>query len=354
MEQRVKLAPNRLVAALFLLALPLAAACGGSGKSGSATPGEGLSGTSSDFTANDGKLKVATTVAPLTSIVVNIGGDRIYVHGLIPAGVDSHTYEPRPSDAKILAKADLLIMNGADLEGTTAEIAQANLKDKSKIYKLADNTLSGEDEKTGFLYDFSFPRAEGRPNPHLWMDPQYALKYADLVRQWLSANDTANAAYYQANFNKYAALLRQLDEAIRKDQETVPPANRKLLTYHDSWAYWARRYGWQVIGAVQPSSFKEPSAKELADLINQLKAEKVPAIFGSEVFPSKTLEAIARETGAKFEQQLRDDEPPGKPGDPGYTYAGMLVEDMKIMFSVLGGNANETAKVNPRNVFLTD
>ena len=81
------------------------------------------------------------------------------------------------------------------------------------------------------------------------------------------------------------AVLDQLDAAIRKDNVTVPENNRKLLTYHDSWAYWAREYGWQVIGAIQPSDFKEPSAREVADLITQIKDEGVPAIFGSEVFP---------------------------------------------------------------------
>ena len=339
---------------LLVLAFPVASACGDDDPSGgSGAPGDGLTGTTDDFSAKDGKLKVATTVAPLTSIVLNIGGDRVRIHGLIPPGVDSHTYEPRPSDAKVLARADLLIMNGANLEGTTEKIAQQNLKDKSKIYKLADNTISGEDEKTGFLYDFSFPKADGNPNPHLWMNPQYALKYADLTRSWLSENDPPNAAYYQSNYDKFATVLKQLDEAIRQDQATVPAENRKLLTYHDSWAYWARLYGWTVIGAIQPSDFKEPSARELADLITQIKSEKVPAIFGSEVFPSKTLQAIAKETGAKFEDQLRDDEPPGKIGDRNYTYVGMVVEDMRIMLSVLGGNADATSKVEPRNVFLS-
>ncbi len=345
-----RVAPSAL---LLMLVVLLAAACGDDPSSNTA-PGEGLTGAANDFSANDGKLKVATTVAPLTSIVLNIGGDRVHIHELIPPGVDSHTFEPKPSDAKVLAKADLLIMNGAHLEGSTEKIAQENLKDKSKIFKLADNTLSGEDPKTGFLYDFSFPKAEGSPNPHLWMNPQYALKYADLTRQWLSELDPSNATYYQGNYDKYAAVLKQLDQAIRKDQETVPAANRKLLTYHDSWAYWARRYGWTVIGAIQPSDFKEPSARDLADLITQIKAEKVPAIFGSEVFPSKTLETIARATGARFEDQLRDDEPPGKIGDRNYTYVGMVVEDMRIMFSVLGGNADETSKIEPRNVFLSN
>lgn len=342
---------------LFAFLAALAAACGdddsSTGSSDSGPVGNGAAGTHADFSANDGKLKVATTVAPLTSIVLNIGGDRIHIHGLIPDGVDSHTFEPKPSDAKVLARADMLIMNGAHLEGTTEKIAKENLKDPSKIYKLADNTLSGEDSKTGFLYDFSFPRSEGNPNPHLWMNPLYALKYADLVRGWLSQADPANKDYYQANYDRFATVLNDLDAAIQKDQQSVPAQNRKLLTYHDSWAYWARQYGWTVIGAAQPSDFKEPSAREVADLISQIKAEKVPAVFGSEVFPSKTLETIAKETGAAFEDHLRDDEPPGKIDDPGHTYVGMVVEDMKIMFERLGGHATETAKINPENVFVS-
>ncbi|MBI5947912.1 MAG: zinc ABC transporter substrate-binding protein [Chloroflexi bacterium] len=338
---------------IFVVALAAAfatafAACGSAGNE---AVGDGAAGTHDNFKADDGRLRVATTVAPLTSIVLNIGGDRVHIHGLIPDGVDSHTYEPRPSDAQVLARADLLIMNGAHLEGTTEAIAKANLRDPGKIYKLADNTLSGDDEKTGFLYDFSFPRADGNPNPHLWMNPKYALKYADLVRTWLSENDPENASYYQGNYDRFAAVLTQLDAAIRKDSETVPAENRKLLTYHDSWAYWAREYGWTVIGAIQPSDFKEPSAKELADLITQIKREKVLAVFGSEVFPSKTMETIARETGAVFEDRLSDDAPPGKESEAGHTYVGMLVEDMRILFPRLGGNAGETAKIPITNTF---
>jgi manganese/iron transport system substrate-binding protein len=344
----------RVVLGAFLVTLiaSAAAACGSSGDNPvGKDPGDGLSGTKDSFDANDGKLKVATTVAPLTSIVLNVGGDRIHIHGLIPPGVDSHTYEPKPSDARILSKADILIMNGAELEGTTEKIAKQNLKDTSKIYKLADGTLQGDDEKTGFLYDFSFPRADGKPNPHLWMNPKYAMKYADLTRGWLSENDPANKDYYQANYDMFAATLIQLDAAIRTDMESVPAGNRRLLTYHDSWAYWAREYGWTVVGAVQPSDFKEPSAKEVAELISQIKELKLPAIFGSEVFPSKTLDTISKETGAVYEERLRDDEPPGKVNDPGYTYVGMVVEDMKIMFERLGGSAPNVAKIDPKNSF---
>ncbi len=341
------------LAAAAPVAFLIAAACGGdaSNDGANAPVGDGLVGVHNDFKANDGRLKVATTVAPITSIVLNIGGNRIAIHGLIPDGVDSHTYEPKPSDAAVLSRASLLIMNGASLEGTTEAIAKQNLKDPKKIYYLADNTLQGEDPNTGFLYDFSFPRSEGKPNPHLWMSPRNALRYAEIVRDTLIENDAKNAGYYRGNFDRFAAVLKQLDAAIAKDQATVLEKNRKLLTYHDSWAYWARLYGWEVLGAIQPSDFKEPSAKEVADLIKQIKAEGVPAIFGSEVFPSKTLDTIAKESGAVFEEQLSDDEPPGKVKDVNHTYVGMLVEDMRIMFSRLGGNADNVAKVPVANTF---
>ena len=141
------------------------------------------------------------------------------------------------------------------------------------------------------------------------------------------------------------------DEAIRADNVTVPEDNRKLLTYHDSWAYWAREYGWDVVGAIQPSDFSEPSAQEVADLITQIEEEGLPVIFGSEVFPSDVLETIADESGATFEDALSDDDPPGETGDPQHTYVGMVVEDMRIMFTSLGGTADTVAEVPVENTF---
>ncbi len=118
----------------------------------------------------------------------------------------------------------------------------------------------------------------------------------------------------------------------------MPPENRKLLTYHDSWAYWAKQYGFTVIGAVQASDFSDPSPREVAGLIDQIRAEHVPAVFGSEVFPSPVLEQIARESGAQFVDKLRDDEPPGDEGAPEHTYFGMMKSDMQVMVGALGGD----------------
>lgn len=300
------------------------------------------------FDRPNGKLNVVTTVAPISSIVRNVGGDRINLYGIIPDGVDSHTFEPKPSDAKILAKADLVIVNGLHLETPTEELTKANLKPGAKLQRLGDNTIS----RAEWIFDFSFPASQGDPNPHLWMNVDYARKYADLTRQWLSEMDPKNRDYYEENYRRYKAVLDELDQTIFEVVRTIPEENRKLLTYHDSWAYFARRYGMTVIGAVQPSDFKEPSPQEVAALIDQIRKERVPAVFGSEVFPSKVLKQIAKETGARYIDKLRDDEPPGKPGDRNRTYVGMLIENVRIIAEALGGNAAALQRIDPADTYV--
>ena len=131
---------------------------------------------------------------------------------------------------------------------------------------------------------------------------------------------------------------------------TVPPENRRLLTYHDSWPYFAKRYGFTVIGAVQPSSFSEPSPREVARLIDQLRRARVPAVFGSEVFPSPVLAQIAREAGTVFIDTLRDDDLPGEPGDPVHSYTGMMLENIRTIVTALGGSVDALKTVDPAPV----
>ena len=288
------------------------------------------------------KIKVVTTVAPITSIVENVAGDNAEVAGIIPEGVNSHTFEPIPSDSKLLSSADLIIVNGLDLETPTLKLAQANLKQGASIYSLGEKTIRHAD----YVYDFSFPKEQGHPNPHLWLNPEYAMRFATLVRDELARVDPKNRTAYQENTAKFLKNLESLDQAIKDTSGTIQPSNKRLLTYHDSWPYFARRYGFQVIGAVQPSDFADPSPKEVARLIDQIRKEKVPAVFGSEVFPSPVLEQIAREAKSRYIDNLRDDELPGKPGEPRHSYIGMMVENMTIMFEALGGSAEALKKVD--------
>lgn len=292
------------------------------------------------------KLNVVTTVSPITSIVYNIGGDRINLHGLVPEGVNSHTFEPAPSDAQILATADLIFVNGLNLEVPTLALAEANLQEGAEIVLLGEQTIA----PAAYVYDFSFPKEAGSPNPHLWPNPFYALKYAALVRDTLTARDGANADYYGSNYTAFAERIKALDHAIKAVIASIPPANRKLLTYHDSWAYFAPVYAMTVVGAIQPSDFAEPSARDVADLITQIKAEQVPAIFGSEVFPSPILEQIAKESGAQYVDDLRDDDLPGQPGDANHSYLGLMVENMKVMAGALGGDPALIADFDTSNI----
>ena len=293
------------------------------------------------------RLRVVSTVAPITNIVKNVGGERIELEGLVPPGVDSHTFEPSPSDARKLAEADLVVVNGLALEGMTIELAQANLKPGARILELGGGTITRDQ----WVFDFSFPEEYGDPNPHVWMNPLYAARYAELVRDALSELDAPNAAHYAANTELFRTRIDELDRAIMATARTIPEENRKLLTYHDSFAYFAPRYGFKVIGAIQPSDFAEPSPREVASLIDQINAEGVPAIFGSEVFPSPVLEQIGRETGVRYYDELRDDDPPGEPGAPENTYFGMLQFDVQLMARALGGDPSPLDGFDPTNTY---
>lgn len=316
------------------------------------SPNTTATSTQSKNTQSKTKLLVITTVAPITNIVSNIAGDRVEVKGIIPEGSDSHTFEPRPSDAELLSKANLIITNGLGLETPTEKLANSSKPKDTKIYELGSDTITEKD----WLFDFSFPKEKGDPNPHLWVNPKYAMAYAKLAAKQLTELDPDGKDYYETNLKNYLKRLEELDNATRAVVASIPEKNRKLLTYHDSWAYWAREYGFEVIGAIQPSDFNEPSVKDIAKLVDQVKKTSVPAIFGSEVYPSTVAAQIARETKVKT-ANTADDELPGEGSanaientNPEHTYIGMMVNNMKIIASNLGGNPNLMNRVNPENV----
>lgn len=308
----------RLATAGALALAPLAAGCGGD-----------------DVAAGGGDgLAVATTVAPLTSIVAQVAGHHAEITGIVPEGTNSHTFEPPPSAAKVLSRADVLFINGLQLEEPTRDLAEANLPGDAETVELGAHTITPDD----YAYDFSFPKEGGKPNPHLWTNPPMAKRYAEIVKDELSELDPDNASDYAANYEAFATRVDGLDRAIRQATATVPPERRKLLTYHDAYAYFADEYGWEVIGAIQPSDFAEPSPKDVAALIRQIEATGVPAIFGSEVFPSPVLEQLGDQAGVRYIDVLRDDDLPGEPGDVEHSWLGLMQFDYVTMIDALGGD----------------
>lgn len=314
---------------IFAAALLLTLAACSSGSSSDSRSGSSVEGGTRPL--------IATTVSPITSIAASIAGDCARIEGIVPEGTNSHTFEPSPKVAELLSNADLILVNGLKLEDPTIDMAQTNKKDDTQIVEIGTLVLPEAD----YIYDFSFPKEEGKPNPHLWTDPGYAIKYAGLIRDQLTELDPDCAAEYAANFTIFEQQANELAAAVAADQQSVPAGNLKLLTYHDAYAYFAKDFGWTVIGALQPNDFADPSPSEVARLIDQVKAENVTTIFGSEVFPSAVLEEVGRATGARYEDSLRDDDLPGAPGDATHSWLGLMKYNFRTMVAGLGGTPTQ-------------
>src|SRR5215475_11264417 len=190
----------------------------------SATFGVALNSTITTGTSkptNTKILNVVTSVAPIANIIKNVGGDKIRLTQLIPDGVDSHTFELTPSGAVKVQNADLVIINGLHLESGMEKISNASRahNPNQQLLKLADNTIN----KNKWIYDFSFPKENGDPNPHLWLNVANAMNYATLTKNKLIQMDPANAAYYKTNADKYLVLLKKLDTGIKSAVQRVPP-----------------------------------------------------------------------------------------------------------------------------------
>lgn len=287
-------------------------------------------------------VRVVSTVAPITNLVGLIAGDiGPIVQGLVPEGTNSHTFEPPPSSVATLENADIIFVNGMNLEDPTLDLAKANAP-KAVICELGSSSLAESD----WIYDFSFPKEGGKPNPHLWTNPPNVLPYLSTIRNVLVNADPANIDKYDENYVIASRLVMNLDEAMKVSTETIPANDRNLLTYHDAYAYFARHFGYEVIGAIQPQSFEEPSPSDIAALIDQVKSKKVKAVFGSEVFPSPVLEQIGKETGVRYIDVLRDDDLPGEPGEADHSWAGLMKFNYITIVEALGGDATALKAVS--------
>jgi ABC-type Zn uptake system ZnuABC Zn-binding protein ZnuA len=301
---------------------------------------------SADSSDESATLTVVTTVAPITSIAANVIGDRAEIVGIVPEGTNSHTFEPPPSAAQVLSEADVVFINGLQLEEPTKELAATNLPEGVPLVEIGDETISPDQ----YRYDFSFPESEGKPNPHLWTDPTLVKVYADVILETMIEVDPDGEETYTENHAAFVELVDEFDEAVRASLDTVPDENRKLVTYHDAYAYFADTYGWTVVGAIQPADFGEPTPAEVVRLIEQIEAEGVPAVFGSEVFPSPVLEQVANETGAVYVDDLRDDDLPGEPGEVDHSWLGLMKFNFITMTEALGGDASALEPFEVRNV----
>lgn len=284
------------------------------------------------------RKKVVVSDPANTALVREVAGGLVEIESLVPPGANGHTYEPVPADAVRAASADLYIENGRGLNDSVTRFVRANARPGTPRVTLADVIPEGEVISTDSAEQIASHGHAHSYNAHFWTDPVYAVLYVEKIAAALGALDPVHAATFAQRATAFTERLRALDGFFRAAIASIPERSRKLVVYHDSWSYFGRRYGIPVVGAIQPVSFSEPSADEIRRMIDQIRSEAVPAFFGSEVFPSDVLGAIASETGATYYSDLSDEELPGEPGSPEHTYEGMMIRNVRLITSALGGD----------------
>lgn len=266
---------------------------------------------------------VVATMSVFADFAQEVGGDLVTVTTIVPVGGDPHTYVPTPSDAILLSKADVVLDNGLGLS-PWFEPLQANIVGDLVI--LTDG-IADEARQAGDKID-----------PHLWMVPELVADgYVTAIEQSLAAADPANADEYATNADRYRSAVRDLDVEVARAIETIPPENRKIVTSHDAFSYFAAEYGIEVVGTITGvSTEEEPSAQAVSDLIDRIRAENVPAVFFETTINRSLSDRVAKDSGAKLGDPLYGDSV-GEPGSGASDYLGMTRANTEAFVTALGG-----------------
>jgi ABC-type Zn uptake system ZnuABC Zn-binding protein ZnuA len=299
-------------ASLILLA---ASACGGGGATATA---QGSAGNPSAAA-----LTVVTTTTVFADIAANVGGDLVTVSSLVPKSGDVHTFEPKPADVLTVSKAKLLIMNGLGLDDWLEKTITNASADGTPLVKL------GVDEPAVELLPGEDP---GTQNPHLWMNVRYGELYLDRIADSLKSLDPAHSSQYDSQAAAYKRRLDVLDANVRMRIATIPEANRKLVTFHDAFPYYARAYGITIVGVAVQAPGQDPSAGYTAQLITAIREAGVKAIFSEHQFPAKLVDQLGAETGVKVVSDLYDD---ALGDDPVRSYEAVINWDTDQLVSAL-------------------
>jgi ABC-type Zn uptake system ZnuABC Zn-binding protein ZnuA len=299
-----------LLLALLALAVLLAAGCG------EADRGAGAGGA-------EPALHVVATTTHAADFVRAVGGDRVEVRGMLPPGADAHDYEPRPDDVRAVADADLVFRSGGDLDAWLAEVVR-NAGTDAPVVEL--------------MRSVRVQREGGEADPHWWQDPRNVERAARVIQRRLAGADAEGASGYAARADAYVRRVRALDRAAATCLRAVPARQRKLVTTHDSYGYYAERYGIEVIGTVIPSlsSQGQASAGEVAELVATVEREGVRTIFAESAVNARVERAIAKESGARVGPPLWADTL-GRPSSPGGTWLGAFAADTRALVAGFAG-----------------
>ena len=295
-------APRAALIALAALMIVATSAC----KSAASSPVAASGGAP---TPAADAMKVVTTTTVFADIVQNVGGSRVSATSIIPAGVGPEDYEPKPDDARKLSDAKLDVSNGVGLDNFLDRLLASGTGGNTPQLVLGDGvpTLT----------------VDGQPNPHFWLDPSLVKQYyVPKIAAKLSELDPAGKATYDANAAAFSSSLDNLDAELKAKIATIPEANRKLVTFHDAFPYFARHFGFELVGVILPNVGQEPTASELAALVAKVKAAGVKAVFSEAQFSPKLSQTLAQEAGiTKVVTTLYNDALGPAPAD---SYLGLM------------------------------
>jgi zinc/manganese transport system substrate-binding protein len=265
------------------------------------------------------RIGVVASFSILGDFVRSVGGDRVAVTTLVGPSGDVHVYTPSPRDAKQIADAKLVVVNGLGLEGWLPRLVQSS-GGKATIVTA---TRGIKTRKLGSEAD-----------PHAWQSVANAKIYAANIRDALIAADPAGEASYRANTDAYLAKLDALDREVREQVETIPAAARKVISSHDAFGYFADAYGIAFVAPQGVSTESEVSARDVARIITQIRAAKIPAVFLENISDPRLIQRIAAETGAKIGGTLYSDSLTAENGDAP-TYIDMVRHNIRTLASAL-------------------
>jgi zinc/manganese transport system substrate-binding protein len=281
---------------------------------------------SAPATAAD-KIKVAASFSVLADMVRQVGGERVEVTSFVGPNGDAHVYEPTPGDTRTLAAAPILVVNGLGLEGWMSRLEKSSgFKGTVVTATTGVKTRQMEEEEHGSTHKIT--------DPHAWQSLANGRIYVQNIRDGLIAADPGGKEAYAANATRYLGELDAVEQLVRDSIAKLPPARRKIITTPDAFGYFGATYGMEFIAPEGVSTDSEASARDVAKIIRQIKAEKVPAVFLENVTDHRLLDQIARETGAKLGGTLYSDAL-SDPNGPAGTYLDMFRHNIRTLASAL-------------------
>jgi zinc/manganese transport system substrate-binding protein len=281
--------------------------------------------------AQQGKLPVVVSFSILTDLVREVGGDRVDIATLVGPNGDAHVYQPSPADAKRLAGARLVVVNGLGFEGWLDRLVKAS-GTKAAVAVAARGVKPLEskdnDDHKGHKHD------HGAIDPHAWQDVANVKLYVAAIRDALGAADPDGKDAFAARAASYLARLDALDAEIRAAVARIPADRRRIVTSHDAFAYFGKAYGITFVSPQGVSTESEVSARNVARIIRQIRTEKIPAVFLENVSDPRLMERITKETGAKVGGRLYSDALSAQDGPAG-TYIDMMRSNIRELSTAL-------------------